>query len=98
MADKLASTYRFVTKGKDGQHVRVVLRPGDDVKDLPKDVRDDLKKRGLILDEKRLTSDGLRIPPGTEDREPEPESEPTPAAVPQGGPDTGSGEGDKDKK
>jgi len=70
MADKLAGTYRFVTKDKDGNPVRVVLRPGDDAKDLPKDVRDDLKKRGLILDEKRLTSDGLRIPPGTEDREP----------------------------
>lgn len=93
MADKLASTYRFVTKDKEGNPVRVVLRPGDDVKDLPKDVRDDLKKRGLILDERRLTSDGLRIPPGTEDREPAP-AQAAQAEVEQ----AKEAKGEKDKK
>lgn len=67
MADKLAATYRYVTTDKDGNPVRVVLRAGDDAKDLPKDVRDDLKERGLIVDERRLTEGGLRIPPGMED-------------------------------
>lgn len=69
MAEKLAATYRYVTKDKDGNPVRVVLNPGDDVKDLPKDARDDLARQGLIVDESRLTESGLRIPPGMEGRE-----------------------------
>lgn len=94
MAEKLAVMYRFVTKDKEGNPVRVVLRPGDDAKDLPKDVRDDLKKRGSIVDERRLTEDGLRIPPGTEDREPAQPAQAAQEQVEQ----AKEAKGEKDKK
>lgn len=112
MAEKLAATYRYVTKDKEGSPVRVVLRPGDSVKNLPKDIRDDLKQSGLIVDEKRLTEDGLRIPPGMEDREGSPRERANRALQARGlepvvetesegeddGEDDGDGEGEDEPK
>jgi hypothetical protein len=77
MAKKLAAHFRAVRqvegeKNKDGGPVyeRVHLRPGDDPSDLPTELRKDLEKQGLIVDEKRLTKDGMvRLPYGHPDRE-----------------------------
>ncbi len=73
MAEVLACKYRYVTK-KDDKLVRVVLGPGDKVEGMDKKVVDDLRKRKLIVDEKRLTEDGVRIPYGVPDREVKSES------------------------
>lgn len=58
MADVLVSNYRYSEQDKDGNVTRHVLRPGDKASDLPKEVRDDLKKRRLIRDEKWLDNNG----------------------------------------
>jgi hypothetical protein len=81
MADVLACNYRYITQDKDGKPLRVVLKPGAKTENLPQDVQADLKKRRLIVDEKRLTEDGVRLPYGHPDREdavaePEPVTEP----------------------
>jgi hypothetical protein len=83
MSDVLACTYRYVAQGENGP-VRVVLRPGSKVDQLPKDVQEQLRKDNLVVDEKRLTKDNVRLPYGHPDREvavPEPESETKPVEV-----------------
>lgn len=64
MAKVMASNYRYVEQEDDKDYaVRHVLRPGDDPKGLPKDVRDDLEKRGLIVDERRFDArQGVVLP------------------------------------
>lgn len=71
MADKLAGVYSYIKK--DGDNLsRVLLQPGDDVpKDLDKDERKQLKKDGIIVDEKRLSADNLRLPYGHPDSDDE---------------------------
>lgn len=55
MGKVMTANFRHVTQeeGKD-YAVRYVLRPGDDPKDLPKEVREDLEKRGMIKDEREF--------------------------------------------
>jgi len=64
MADVVACTYRFVREtGNDDQpYERVVLKPGDKASNLPKEVAADLKKQGLVVDEKALDKQQNRIP------------------------------------
>lgn len=65
MGKVMVSNFRHVTKEDDKDFaVRHVLRPGDDPKDLPKEVRQDLEKRGLIKDERQFDkATGVVLPP-----------------------------------
>lgn len=51
-----ASTYRS-TEVKDGELVRTVARPGDDVTGLDSDTKSDYEERGLIVSRKDFESD-----------------------------------------
>lgn len=94
MAEKFATTYRFVENSEKGP-VRHIFKAGDKVPgSLDKKVRDDLRKRKLVVNENRLSPDGLRLPYGHPDSEvvtePEPEQ---PQGDPQGEQDKGKGKG-----
>lgn len=63
MAKVLVSEYRYAEAQDDGTVKHTVLRPGDDPKDLPKEVRKELEDQKLIMDEKRYDSrNGVVIP------------------------------------
>lgn len=65
MAKVLAGTYRFVRENKDAPDglERVILKPGDSTKGLPKDVKDQLSEDGLIVEDVQLDKNGLRRGP-----------------------------------
>lgn len=85
MAKKMAGHFRAVRevqgkKDEEGNPVyqRVHFKPGDDPSELPPEVQDTLEKRGVIVDERRLTANSLvTLPYGHPDRE-------VPVAEPQG--------------
>jgi hypothetical protein len=77
MAKVLATHYRYITK-KGDDVARVVLRPGDTLPSgFDKEEAKSLEEAGLLLDEKRMTDDGVRIPLGAPDNEAEPEEKST---------------------
>ena len=69
MAKVLAGHYRYVAE-KDGEPVRVHLKPGDKLpSSFDKEEAKALEEAKLLVEENRLTEDGLRIPYGEPDRE-----------------------------
>lgn len=67
MAKVMVAHYRYIEQPKDEDYaVRHVLRPGDDPKELPKEVRQDLEKRKLIMDERRFDADQNVVLPAEE--------------------------------
>jgi hypothetical protein len=76
MADVMATNFRYIkvakkgTGGEPDQLQRVRLRAGQPLpSDMPAEVKRELKKAGLLIDEKRITAEGARIPPGYPDRQ-----------------------------
>lgn len=65
MGKVMTANYRHVTQEEGKEYAtRYVLRPGDDPKDLPKEVRKDLEERGMIKDEREFDRrQGVVLPP-----------------------------------
>lgn len=83
MAEKIAGVYRTSKLNDDGTVEHTVLRPGDDVKGIADEDKEDLKGSKLVVDEKRLTEDGLRKTPEQVEDEEETLPRFTPVRTPQ---------------